>query len=156
MQGDDIMEPEMKSMPAFTVVGMKYRGKNKNNEIPALWEKFGPKMGEIKHIIGPAYGVMDNYDEKSGEFDYIAGFKVETASDIPEGMVSKDVPEQTYAVGICTLPTIREVCEYLYHTWLPQSGFNHAHGPEFELYDENFDPEDEKSKMYIYIPVVKA
>lgn len=150
------MEPEIKSKPAFTAVGMKYRGKNENNEVPQLWGEFGPRMNEIKHIVGPAYGVMDNYDEKSGEFDYVAGFEVDSTADIPAGMVSVDVPEQTYAVFTCTLPTLLEAFKYAYKTWLPQSGYNRADGPEFELYDENFNPEDETSKMYIYIPVVKT
>lgn len=149
------MEPEIKSRPAFTVVGMKYRGKNEKNEVPQLWDKFVPRMKEIKHVVGPAYGVMDNYDEKSGEFDYVAGLEVDSTADILEGMVSMDVPEQAYAVFTCTLPTLFEAFQYVYKKWLPQSGYKRAEGPEFELYDENFNPEDETSKMYIYIPVVK-
>lgn len=149
------MEPEIKSKPAFTVVGMKYRGKNKNKEIPQLWFKLGPRMNEIKHRIGPAYGVMDNYNEESGEFDYVAGIEVDSAADIPEGMVSIDVPEQTYAVFTSTLPTLVETFQHAYKTWLPQSGYKRVDGPEFELYDETFNPADETSVMYIYIPVRK-
>ncbi|MGC1121768.1 MAG: GyrI-like domain-containing protein [Candidatus Methanofastidiosia archaeon] len=88
------MEPEIKSKPAFTVVGIKYRGKNENNEIPQLWFKLGPRINEIKHRVGSAYGVMDNYDEESGKFDYIAGIEVDSSADIPEGMVSIDVPNR--------------------------------------------------------------
>jgi len=150
------MEPEIKSSPAFTVVGMKYRGKNEKNEIPQLWGEFGPRMNEIKHIVGPAYGVMDNYDEKSGEFDYIAGIGVDSTADIPSGMVSVDIPEQTYAVFTCTLPTLGKTFGYAYKTWLPQSGYQRTGGPEFELYDRNFNPEDENSEICIYIPVKKT
>ncbi|KYK32318.1 MAG: hypothetical protein AYK19_03325 [Theionarchaea archaeon DG-70-1] len=150
------MEPEIKSKSVFTVVGMKYRGKNENNEVPQFWDKFVPRMNEIKHAVGPAYGVMDNYDEKSGEFDYVAGLEVDSTADIPKGMVSMDVPERTYAVFTCTLPTLFEAFQHAYKTWLPQSGYKRAEGPEFEFYDENFNPEDENSKMYIYIPVVKT
>ena len=150
------MEPELKSKPAFTVVGMKYRGKNENNEVPQLWARFQSRMREIKHIAGPAYGVMDNYDEKTGEFDYVAGFEVDSAADIPEGMVSVAVPEQTYAVFTCTLLTLAKTFEYSYKTWLPQSGYQRLSGPEFELYDESFNLIDETSKMYVYIPVQKV
>ena len=149
------MEPEIKSKPAFTVVGMKYRGKNKEDEIPQLWIKFGRRMNEIKHRIGPGYGVMDNYDEKSGEFDYVAGVGVDSSADIPEDMVKIDIPEQTYAVFTCTLPTLDKTFHHAYKTWLPQSGYNRVDGPEFELYDETFNPIDEASLLYIYIPVVK-
>lgn len=152
------MEPEIKSKSAFTVVGMKYRGKNEKNEIPQLWNEFQPRMNEITHKVNPyvAYGAMDNYDEKSGEFDYIAGFEVDSVADIPEGMARMDVPEHMYAVFTCTLPTMGDVYGYAYTTWLPQSDVERIKGPEFELYDENFDPENEDSKVYIYIPILKT
>ncbi|MBU7036422.1 MAG: AraC family transcriptional regulator [Theionarchaea archaeon] len=149
------MEPEIKSKPAFTVVGIKCRGKNENNEIPQLWFKLGPRMNEIKHRVGPAYGVMDNYDEGSGTFDYIAGIEVDSSADIPEGMVSIDVPEQTYAVFTTTLPTLVETYQRVCKTWLPQSDYKRVHGPEFELYDATFNPADETSELYVYIPVTK-
>jgi len=151
------MEPKIISRGAFRVVGMKYRGKNENNEIPQLWTKFMPKTSEIKHIANPniAYGVMDNFDKESGDFDYIAGFEVDSITNIPAGMVSWDVPAQTYAVFTCTLPTLIKAFHHVYKTWLPQSGYQRADGPDFELYDENFDHKDENSKMFIYIPVVK-
>jgi AraC family transcriptional regulator len=149
------MGPEIKNKPAFMVVGMKYRGRNENNEIPRLWSEFGPRMNEIKHIAGPGYGVMDNYGEETGEFDYVAGFEVDSRADIPEGMVSIHIPGQTYAVFTSTLPTLRQTFQYVYEKWLPRSGHQRTDGPEFELYDKTFDPEDKDSEMYIYIPVVK-
>lgn len=150
------MKPEIKSKPAFTVVGMKYRGKNENNEIPQLWGTFRFKIGEIKNRVGPAYGICDNHDEKTGEFDYIAGIEVDNPPNIPDGMFSFTIPEKTYAVFTCTLPTLFETFQRAYKEWLPQSGFKRADGPEFELYDVTFEPGDETSKMYIYIPVVKT
>ena len=42
---------------------------------------------------------------------------------------------------------------FIYETWLMQSDYQRAPGPEFELYDENFDPEDPSSEMYFYVPV---
>lgn len=149
------MEAKIATRPAFTVVGMLYHGKNEKNEIPQMWREFVPRESEIKHKVNPhvAYGVIGNFDESSGEFDYVAGFEVDSLADIPEGMVSWEVPEQTYAVFTCTLPTLMEAFQHAYKTWLPQSGYKRADGPEFELYDENFNPGDENSEMYIYIPI---
>jgi AraC family transcriptional regulator len=149
------MEPEIKSKPAFTVVGIKYRGKNENNEIPQLWFTLGPRINEIKHRVGPAYGVMDNHDEESGAFDYIAGIEVDSSADIPEGMVSIDVPDQTYAVFTSTLPTLLKTYQHVCKTWLPQSDYRRADGPEFELYDATFNPADETSELHVFIPVTK-
>ncbi len=151
------MEPKIVSRSAFTVVGMKYRGKNEHNEIPQMWDAFGPRMDEIKRKVTRhvAYGVMGNLDEATGEFDYVAGFEVDSTEDIPEGMVSWDVPEQTYAAFTCTLPTIGEAFQYAYKTWLPQSGRQATGGPDFELYDEKFNPQDPNSEMYIYIAITQ-
>jgi AraC family transcriptional regulator len=96
---------------------------------------------------------MYDYDESSGEFDYLAAMEVESVATIPEGMMSLEVPEQTYAILTCTLPTIRQAFDHIYHTWLPQSGYQRAPGPEFEYYDERFDIRNPDSEMDLYIPV---
>ena len=151
------MEPRFEQRQAFTVVGMKYRGKNENEEIPQLWEEFWPRHGDIKHRATPneSYGVEDNFDMQSGEFDYIAGLDVTEASDIPEGMTVIEVPAQTYAVFDCTLPTIIETVHYVYDEWLPNSDYRRGKGPEFELYDKRFDPEGGKLTMSYYVPVLE-
>jgi predicted transcriptional regulator YdeE len=150
-------EPKITSKAAFSVVGMKYRGKNEHDEIPQLWDQFMSREDEIREKLNPhiCYGVEDNFDETSGEFDYMAAFEVPSDADTPEGMVKWDVPAQTYAVFTCTLPTIREAYETAYKSWLPQSSYQRAAGPEFELYDQDFDSRVPSSKMYLYVPVKK-
>ena len=151
------MEPKIVSRPAFTVVGIKYRGKNEKNEIPQLWERFMSRAGEIKQRANPfGYGVEDNYDKKTGEFDYLAGVEVEGASDVPEGMENWEVPEQTYAAFPCNLKEIKQAFRQIYHEWLPQSGYRRAHGPDFEFYDDSFKPDQGKLELFIYVPVKRA
>jgi AraC family transcriptional regulator len=149
------MEPKMIKRAGFQVVGMKYRGKNEQKEIPQLWRQYGARWQEIENLVNEkvAYGVMDHFDEDSGEFDYIAAMEVENVKDIPEGMVSVELPEQTYAVFPCTLATIKESYDAALKKWLPESGYRHSGGPEFELYDENFDAQDVHSEFYYYMPV---
>jgi AraC family transcriptional regulator len=150
------MEVKIVTMPAFTVVGMEYRGKNEKDEIPQLWAKVNPRMSEIKHPTEGcrAYGVCGESDE-DGSFRYVAGLEVEKAEDVPSGMTSWEVPEQQYAVFPCTLPTIGQAYEYAFQTWLPQSDYKRADGPDFELYDEEFEVGVEGSPMYIYVPIEK-
>ena len=149
------MEPKIVDRPAFTVVGVKYHGKNENNEIPQMWQAFGPWAAKIQHIVNPSicYGISANMDQSTGEFDYIAGVEVDSVADIPEGMVTWDLPGGTYAVVTCTLPTIGETFQYIYHTWLPQSGYQCTGTPDYELYDEKFDPQDPSSTFDLYIPI---
>jgi AraC family transcriptional regulator len=151
-----MMEPKIVSRPAFTVVGVLYRGKNEHGEVPQMWDqKLLPRVQEIPHQVTPplAYGVLDHYDPQTGEFDYLAGYGVERVADLPEGMVRWDVPAQTYAVFPCTLPTVMDGFGAAY-SWLKQSGTQRADGPEFEFYDEHF--HGDESALYIYIPIKRA
>jgi len=148
------MEPKIVTKPAFTVVGMLYRGRNENNEIAQMWGEFVPRMGEIKHATGAheSYGVCRDL-EPEGLFEYVAGLPVTQAEDVPQDMVSWEVPEQKYAVFPCTLPTIGEAYAYAFKTWLPGSGYERGDGPDFELYDESFNPDEEGSHFHIYVPI---
>lgn len=150
--------PTITSRPAFTIIGLLYRGKNENNEIPQLWEALFPdRTAEIQHKVNPriAYGAMDNFDRETGEFDYVAGYEVSDASDIPDGMVCWHIPAQTYAVFKGTLPKIMEMYDFAFRQWLPASGYHQADGPEYELYDEDFNPSEGKLDLYLYVPIVE-
>jgi AraC family transcriptional regulator len=148
------MEPKIVHKAGFTAVGMEYQGKNENNEIAKMWQEFVPRTKEIKHanFTWGTYGICRDLPEGEG-LNYLAGVEVDKAKDVPEGMVVWTVPEQTYAVFTCTLPTLHEAYRHAFETWLPQSEYKRGDGPDFELYTEEFDPEVEDSKMYIYVPI---
>lgn len=148
------MKPKTVQKSGFTVVGLKYHGENENNEIPQMWQELGPRTGEIAHMAGEdaAYGISANMDE-TGAFDYVAGFEVSSIEDVPEGMVAFQVPGGKYAVFRTTLPKIGETFQNAHRSWLPQAGLQPTGGPEFELYDEQFNPQDPTSEFDLYIPV---
>ncbi len=155
-QKEKSMEPKIVTKPAFTIVGMRYQGLNKNNEIKAMWDQFLPRMNEVKNRINreTSYGLcsaLENVPE--GEFEYVSGVEVGTLSEIPEGMVARTAPAQKYAVFPCTLKTIGEAYAYAFQTWLPTSGYRPAGTPDFELYDADFDPESDDPILYVYIPI---
>ncbi|GJM42525.1 MAG: transcriptional regulator [Ardenticatenaceae bacterium] len=145
------MEPEIVTKPAFTAVGLMYYGKNQNNEIPGVWGKLNPRMGEIEHKTGVAYGVCGELEE-DGRFHYLAGFEVTDAANLPSGMERWNVPEQKYAVFPCTLETIGQTYQYVFDTWFPQSGYQKGEGPDFEWYSKNFFP-GVNDEMAIYVPI---
>jgi predicted transcriptional regulator YdeE len=41
------MEPKIITKPSFTLVGLRYFGKNENMEISHHWEKFNQRMREL-------------------------------------------------------------------------------------------------------------
>jgi len=151
------MEPQIVTKPAMTLVGVQAHGKLEGLDLKGLWSEFGPRMAEIKGgDLRVCYGAMDHYDEATGEFDYLAACEVRGVDAVPSGMASWNVPAQTYVVYSCTLPQIGEGWQTIYQQWLPASGYRRAAGPEFELYDEKFNPQDPASVLYICVPIVSA
>ena len=149
------MEIKIETKPAFTAAGMNYFGKNENSEIPQMWDQFMPRHGEISGKVEPSvcYGICGEMEE-DGRFRYLAGYQVAPGNEQPQDMQSWDMPEQTYAVFPSTLQTLHETYQYAFQTWLPQSEYEHAPGPDFEFYDEDFDPKA-GTGLYVYIPVKK-
>lgn len=151
------MQPQIINKPAFTVAGILIHTKPMSPEIPALWPQFVARMEEIHHVAEPGvtYGLMGNWDDTTGLFDYMAGQAVGETADLPADMTQWNVPANTYAVFETTLPAINETFGYIYNSWLPASGYQALSAPNFEYYGETFNPDDPASKLFIYIPVEK-
>ena len=156
-QEESEMEPKIVTKPAFMVVGMKYVGKNENQEISQMWGRFNPRVPEIKNIVeGCAYGVCDMVEvAEEGAFEYVAGFEVTRIEDLPKDMIAFVVPQQKYAVfeHRGSLESLRNTYEYIHQVGLSKSGFHHAKGPELEVYDDKFKDFSPDSIFYIYIPI---
>ena len=150
------MEHTLKDWPAFTVVGLLYRGKNDQGQIPALWGTLNAQAHAIPHRPGAAFGVIDNFDTEQGIFDYVAGYEAAPGAATPEGMVRKEVPAQRYAVFDTTLPDLMAAIHRIYDEWLPAAGFRRTSGPEFEFYGPDFDPSVPGAVMQLFIPVEDA
>ena len=154
------MEPvRLESLPAFHVMGMKYRGNNANQEIKQMWERLNPRAHEIPMTGECAYGVclMLEPQPEDGVFEYIAGFKVEKVDRVPEGMVVIDIPANEYAVFAHrgSLETLGQTYAAILNEWFPRSGYKPAGGYDMEVYTEEFNDFAQDSVFYIYEPVVK-
>ena len=147
------MEVNIVTKSAFTVLGIVERGKNGPEFIPPLWERFMKRHDDVKDMTESSigYGVMDNFDESTGEFDYLAGYEVKPGTESPKGMTVWSVPKQTYAVIACTVPTIMEAYKF-FREWLSRETYQRAKGPEFELYPEDYQ-NIETDTVYMYFPI---
>ena len=70
-------------------------------------------------------------------------------------MVGGHVPARNYAVfeysdGVG--PALPRTLQYSFGEWLAGSKFE-ADGPDFEYYDEKFDPPTGTGTFYIYVPI---
>lgn len=151
------MEIRTVEKPAFRVVGLRYVGKNENQEIPTMWGQFMERMPEIEGRSGPPsdfYGVCSMPEGlEPGAFEYIAAVEVSSDAPVPGGLVDRLIPAQTYAVfRAATLSEIMGVYQKAYEQWLPQGGYTPGGEVDFEYYDETFDP-DAGGPVWVYIPV---
>jgi predicted transcriptional regulator YdeE/DNA-binding transcriptional MerR regulator len=151
------MEPKFVDLPTFTVAGMCYYGKNQNQEISVMWGEANQRFGELKNVCeDAAYGLCITIPNAvPGEFEYVASLKVSSEEDIPEGMVVRHVPAAKYAVftHVGALDKLKDTYNYIYQTWVPQSGLQLAGAYDFEYYNEDFKDFASDSRFYIYIPV---
>jgi predicted transcriptional regulator YdeE/DNA-binding transcriptional MerR regulator len=158
------MEPKIITKPGFTLVGLRYFGKNENMEISHHWERFNQRMRELGGLPNEtgdaAIGLCITPEDEpiDGAFEYVAGLPVTKAEDVPEDFVVRHVPEHTYAVFAHKgdLPSLPKTYEYIYETWLPQSGYRLADKIDFEYYDADFKDFAPESIFYIYVPIEKG
>ncbi|MEX3015558.1 AraC family transcriptional regulator [Gymnodinialimonas hymeniacidonis] len=147
----DVAEPEIREHAPFRVVGLgtDVRGFD-ISAVPGLWQSFAQRYLEIGPP-GVTYGVSYDIGE-AGDFHYMAGME---GPNVPDGMKTVDIPGGRYAVfthkgGIGDLP------KTIYSIWnraLPDAGLEPAIAPEFERYDERFDPVTGRGEVEIWIPL---
>jgi AraC family transcriptional regulator len=66
------------------------------------------------------------------------------------------VPEQKYAVFTHhgKLDTLHDTYQYVYNTAMPKSGLQaHPNKFDMEVYDKDFLPDSDDSKLYIYVAI---
>jgi AraC family transcriptional regulator len=151
---DNLQPPRFETSKPLLVAGVGERYTCESGAaIPGQWQRFHQKVHDIPDRIGKvAYGVCCNGDD-SGNFDYIAGVEVSDFSDLPREFSGVRIPEARYAVfSHCEHISTRTV-NTIWNHWLPASGLQAADAPNFERYDENFDPLTGNGGLEIWIPV---
>ncbi|HBU82408.1 MULTISPECIES: AraC family transcriptional regulator [Paenibacillus] len=152
------LEPSLVHMEKLNLVGMSIRGVE-SDEVGLLWRSFRQRVSEIKrkpNSEGIYYAVIELTGEQ-WEVAYTACVEAgNEASPAPAGMIAKLFPATTYAVFSHKGPLDRlnDTFQYIYETWLPQSGSVRTNAPEFARYDWRFlGPTNEDSVLDIYIPI---
>lgn len=152
---DNLPRPRFEISRPLLVAGLGERYSHENGAgIPGQWQRFHQSVANIPDRIGKvAYGVCCNGDDTG--FEYIAGVEVSDFSDLPREFSRVRIPEQRYAVFTNKdhISTIRRTVNTIWNQWLPASGLKFADAPNFERYDENFDPLTGNGGFEIWIPV---
>lgn len=157
------LTPEIYTQRAMTFVGMKTQfygiESEKNNlavKLPELWDEFLPRMDDIDNRITElSYGLIQQGKEKDDRLEYYAAVEVSHIESLPEGMVSFCVPESSYAkFQHRGQPlTVNNTVNYIYSSWLLQSGKRHTYAPDMEIYGHEYIPDSDDCIIYYAIPI---
>lgn len=164
LKGDDPMDYRLVDHKPFTLIGKSIEVSTENNEnttrIPIFWAESHQEglitalceLPECEAIAGAC--IMPDHTSKS--FTYAIAAIVPDA--IEDSALSQwPIGSHTWAVFDCVGPmphAIQNVWQRIYSEWFPATGFEHAKGPELEIYP----PGDTQSSDYrceIWIPIIK-
>lgn len=127
-------------------------------DIGQLWQRFIPHIGKVPGQVDEVtYGICCNPDGQGG-FEYLAGVEISKLDDLPERYRWIEVQPQNYAVfehgG--SLQELPQTFNYIWKTWLPQSGREAADAPEFERYSADFNPDTGSGVVEVWLPLKSA
>lgn len=141
--------PEIRTIAPIPLVGRSGRfDMESRTRIPALWDDTVSDWYDAM-IGGPTYGVCSDFNDAGG-FTYTVAFPGEAA----EGLDQLTLPGGTYAVFAHEghISTISRTWDAIFAKWAPEAEYDLLNGPEFELYDADFDPKGE-GKVAVWVPV---
>ncbi|MFM0341374.1 AraC family transcriptional regulator [Paraburkholderia fungorum] len=148
--------PRFEEGTAFLVAGLSERYTSETcAAIPSQWQRFGDYFGKVPGQLGNvAYGVCYNADD-AGNIDYLCGVEVSDFSALPAELSRLRIAPQRYAVFSHRehISTIRRTWNTIWNRWLPASGHLPADAPNFERYDEKFDPVSGMGGLEIWLPL---
>ena len=156
------LTPKIYSQPEMQFVGLKTTfysvDSEKNNigeKLPPLWEAFMSRIGEVEFSVPSiCYGIIRQTKEKTELLEYYAAIEVTKVSSLPDEMVSVTIPAATYAQFIHRgeVKKIDQTVNYIYSSWLLQSGKRHTYGADLEIYGVDYAPDGNGSIGYA-IPI---
>lgn len=156
LEGGTMLEYKIVSKAAFTVMG-KLRNFSFNNsykEIPEFWDEH--MKSEDSKIVCGMYGIC--YDGNENGFEYLIADNYIPWNEIPDGYITKTIPEGMWAIFPCrgALPqALQEVNTKIWNEWLPNcKEYKLAGNYNIETYTPICEDEN-NNYSEIWIPIEK-
>jgi AraC family transcriptional regulator len=141
------MEPIIVNKQAFNVIGLELRtsfkdGRSKT-EIPQFFHNVleEARLDAVPNRINQNQLCIFKFDKNSPNFSYIMGVEVNSLDEIPEGMISVEVPASQYAMATIIKRGAEDVGKafgYIDQKWLPRSDYMPGNSLPFIYYDDRF------------------
>lgn len=170
-QGAPKMIPEFATRQAFHVIGLTGdfskdtadTSKDTTNTIVDLWRNLNARYDEFDPATIDRdynYGVCLRGD--GNNFTYLAAIAANSLKKVPKGMTGLKVEAGNYAVFHLTIDKatpinqqFNDAYQGIWGDWLPNSEYDFAETPDFELYGPGFDGKTGTGEIEIWIPVKK-
>ncbi len=165
LKGDVEMEYKLVEKERFKVVGKSIQtstiGGENNRRIAAYWQEANQNgfAKELAQHGGPLglMGICLEFDKQQENLTYlIAAEKMN--ENVPSDWEEREIPAATWAVFPVhgAMPdAMPKVWGRIFSEWFPATGYEHAEGPEMEVYVSDGDPSSEEYYSEIWIPVKK-
>jgi predicted transcriptional regulator YdeE len=160
---ESTMNPTIANESGFTVIGIEARTSNAKEMTPdgvigKQWARFMKEnlAAQIPNKSDSAIlAVYTDYaSDKDGEYGFILGARATSATQVPKGMMARQVQPGRYAIFTSEKgPVAKIVSETWQHIWsIPKSspGGNRAYKTDYEVYDERAaNPENAQVEVHV-------
>lgn len=161
------MTPTFTDRPESHVVGLRISVRpDTKGDIPKAWMEMHAREDEFENVVqGHALGILLHKAGGPGRgFDYLCGLEVDTAdAPVPDGMERITLAAQRYAVFTHVIQDpnlgkdLPRSFDFIFGTWLPESGYTLADAPDFEYYERGrFDAKTLSGEIDLYIPITET
>ena len=145
------------------LVGKRLQMSFSNDRTPELWRSFMLQKKEIQNTVGSDLFSLQHYENinpfedfnPETIFEKWATIEVTDFNNIPEGMEVFTLTGGLYAV-FDYKGNSPEIFQYIFQTWLPDSGYELEKRPHFEVLGEKYNNNDPNSEEEIWIPLQKS
>lgn len=165
LKGDVEMDYKIVEKDEFHVVGKGIRTTTVNGEnqraIPRFWDEsnsngFAKELEKDCSSLG-LIGVCMDFDSTQEKLTYFICTE-KNRQDLPSDWEEKIIPASTWAVfeSIGAMPdAIPKTWDRIFSEWFPSTGYEHAGGPELEVYSKPGSIRSENYCCEVWIPIVK-
>ena len=156
------MEPGIKILPEKKFVGKRKKMSLADNKTRELWQGFMPRRKEIKNNMGSELYSIERYEplyfknfNPQKEFEKWAAVEVTDFNSVPDDLGTLIIPSGLYAVFLYRGAASKgsDMYQYIFGTWLVDSGFKLDNRPHFAVMGEKYKNEDPDSEEEIWIPI---
>jgi AraC family transcriptional regulator len=156
------MEPRIETLTEKKLIGQRIKMTFSENKTVELWRSFMPRRREIKNNLTTELFSIQVYKQvldfngfnPHTEFEKWATVEVSDFNTVPDGMETFILKCSLYAVfKYKGLNTDNRIFEYIFTTWLPNSGYLLDDRPHFEILGEKYKNDDPDSEEEIGIPI---